>query len=71
MKRLRQHVSWFVKVRLNVTKRLKARQMCVVDDDEHAISKKNHSLNCTGHPIMHRTANTNLAPAFSPSVTRG
>ena len=30
--------SWCVKVRQNVSKRLKARQMCV--DDENAISKK-------------------------------
>ena len=30
--------SWRVKVRQNVSKRLKARQMCV--DDENAISKK-------------------------------
>ena len=29
-----------VKVRQNVSKRLKAKQMCVDDDDENAISKK-------------------------------
>ena len=32
------HMSWRVKVSQNVSKRLKARQMCV--DDENAISKK-------------------------------
>ena len=32
------HVSYRVKVRQNVSKRLKARQMCV--DDENTISKK-------------------------------
>ena len=30
--------------------------MCV--DDENAISKKTSFINCTGHPIMHRTPNT-------------
>ena len=33
-------VSLRVKVRQNLSKRLKARQMCVDDDDENAISKK-------------------------------
>ena len=32
-------MSYHIKVRQNVSKRLKARQMCV-DDDENAISKK-------------------------------
>ena len=34
------HMSKRVKVMQNVSKRLKARQMCVDDDDENAISKK-------------------------------
>ena len=29
------------------------------DDDENAISKKTCLINCTGHPIMYRTPNTN------------
>ena len=33
-------VSLRVKVRQNLSKRLKARQMCVDDDDENAVSKK-------------------------------
>ena len=51
------HVSQHVKVRQNVSNRLKARQMCV---DTNAISEKNSLINCTGHPIiMHRITNTN------------
>ena len=52
-------VSLRVKVRQNLSKRLKARQMCVDDDDENAISKKASLINITGHPIMRRTPNTN------------
>ena len=50
------HVSWRVKVRQNVSKRLKARQMSV--DDECNLEKTS-LINCTEHPIMHRTPNTN------------
>ena len=50
-------VSQHVKVRQNVSNRLKARQMCV---DTNAISEKTSLINCTGHPIiMHRITNTN------------
>ena len=52
-------VSYRVKVRQNVSKRLKARQICVDDDDEDVISKKTSLINCTGHPLMHRTPNKN------------
>ena len=34
----KHHMSWRVKVRQNVSKHFKVRQMCV-DDDENAISK--------------------------------
>ena len=51
--------SLHVKVRQNVSKHFKVRQMCV-DDDENAISKTVTSLiNYTGHPIRHKTPNTN------------
>ena len=52
-----RHVRWFVKVRQNVTKRLKARQKCV---DENAISKKlplliaQDTQQYTEHPIQIR-----------------
>ena len=32
--------------------------MCV-DDDERKCNLKTSLINCTGHPIMHRTPNTN------------
>ena len=53
------HVSWFVKVRQNVSKHLKARQICVDDDDKCNLEKASTHINCTGHPIMHRIPNTN------------
>ena len=34
------HMSWRVKVRQNLGKRLKARQMCVDDDGRHCNLKK-------------------------------
>ena len=43
-----------IKVRQNVSKRLKARQMCGDDDDENAISKKTSLINCTEHPTQIR-----------------
>ena len=52
------HVRYFVKVRQNVTKRLKARQKCV--DDENAISKNlplliaQDTQQCTEHPTQIR-----------------
>ena len=52
-----QHASWCIKVRQNVSKRLKARQMCV---NANAISKTSLN-NCTGHPIMHKTPNRNYS----------
>ena len=46
--------------RQNLSKRLKARQMCIDDDDERKCDlKKTALINCTDHPIMHRTPNTN------------
>ena len=51
------HMSQRVKVRQNLSKRLKARQMCV-DDERKCNLKKNSLINCTGHPIMHRTPKT-------------
>ena len=44
------HMSYRVKVRQNVSQRPKARQMCVDDDDENAISE-NPAL------LIHRTFN--------------
>ena len=41
-----------VKVRQNVSKRLKTRQMCVA-------TQKTSLINCTGHPIMYRKPNRN------------
>ena len=53
-------VKWRVKVRQNVSKRLKARQICVDDDDDDECNLEKTSLiNCTGDLIMHRTPNTN------------
>ena len=49
----KHHVSQRVKVRQNVSKHFKVRQMCV-DDDEITFL-----INCTGHPITHKTPNTN------------
>ena len=43
-----------IKVRQNVNKGLKARQMCGDDDDENAISKKTSLINCTEHPTQIR-----------------
>ena len=44
-----------IKVRQNVSKRLKARQMCGDDDDdENAISKRTSLINCTEHPTQIR-----------------
>ena len=57
--RTNHHVSWFVKVRQNVSKRLKARQICVDDDDKCNLEKASTLINCTGHPMMHRIPNTN------------
>ena len=53
-----RHVRYFVKVRQNVTKRLKARKKCV--DDENAISKNlplliaQDTQQCTEHPTQIR-----------------
>ena len=48
-------------MRQNASKRLKARQMCVDDDDDNECNLEKTSLiNCTGHPILHRKPNTNL-----------
>ena len=52
------HVNERVKVRQNVSKRLKARQMCVDDDDECNLEKTS-LIDFTGHPIMHRSPTTN------------
>ena len=62
------HVSQHVKVRQNVSNRLKARQMCV---DTNAISEKNSLINCTGHPIiMHRLTNTNSRTSNAINTSR-
>ena len=45
-------------MRQNVSKRLKARHMCVDDDDECNVEKTSLII-YTGYPIMHRTPNTN------------
>ena len=50
-------------VRQNVTKRLKARQMC------QQFQKPPLLINCTGHSIMHRTPNRKKAFLFTLDVS--
>ena len=40
---------------------IKARQLCVDDDDNECNLEKISLINCIGPPIMHRTPNTNYA----------
>ena len=49
-----------VAVKINMIMAYFERKGCVQRvDDEKAISKKTSLINCTGHPIMHKTPNNN------------
>ena len=62
---MRQNVSKCLKARQNVSKCLKARQMCVDDDDDECNLEKTSFINCTEHPVMHRTQIHKLGVSFS------